>query len=154
MILALQQLDALPVVVTRQNGDTVKGRFASPETLRGLLQCTLPTAGRFSLLSADATLEVEWCDVKAIFFVKDLAGDSARRNTRFYGAAPAVRRVWVELTFLDGEVLEGYVENPLRGLNGPGFFVQPTSPGENNLMIFVNKDALSSCRVLGVDLQK
>ena len=154
MIGNLQQLETLSVVVTRNNGATAKGCFASPATLQALLHCTLPSSGRFALLSSGELLEIEWSDVKAIFFVRDIEGDSSRRNVRFYGAAPEVRRVWVELTFLDGEVLEGYIENPLRGLHGPGFFVQPTSPGENNLMIFVNKDSLTSCRVLGVDLKK
>lgn len=154
MIHDLQAIGKFHVVITRKTGDTIKGRFASPETLQTLLQGALPKEGRLALETRDGRAEVEWGDVKAVFFVKDLDGDRSRRNIRFYGTSPAVQRVWVELTFIDGEVLEGYIENPLRGLNGPGFFVQPTSPGENNQMIFVNKDALSSCQVLGVDLQK
>ncbi|MDR3762905.1 MAG: hypothetical protein P4M01_02285 [Acidobacteriota bacterium] len=154
MIPTQQALETLHVVVTRKDGGTVKGRFADGATLLLLLRGELPSEGRFVLLAENEAHEIEWSTVKAIFFVKDPAGDRKRRNVRFYGAAPDVHRVWVELTFLDGEVLEGYVENPLRGLNDPGFFLEPTSPGENNRAIFVNKQSLAGLRVLGVDLQK
>jgi len=74
-------------------------------------------------------LEVRLPEVKALFFVKDLAGDSSRVDkVDFDLARPALgRRIRVEFT--DGEVLLGTTQGyrPDR----PGFFLAPVDPESN-----------------------
>lgn len=72
-------------------------------------------------------------DLKAIFFVKDFAGNPEYTNTSGADAPKRGRRVVV--TFTDGEVLAGATEayNPQK----PGFFVFPHDEKGNNLRVFV-----------------
>jgi hypothetical protein len=93
---------------------------------------------------------LEWSDVKAVFFVSDFQGSPERHPVLFYSRGPEVGDIWAEVTFHDGEVIEGYVSNDLHHLNANGFFLRPTDPGGNNLLIYVNKSSLKGYRVLGV----
>lgn len=72
-------------------------------------------------------------DLKAIFFVKDFAGDSARKDSAESGSAKRGRKVVV--TFKDGEQVSGSTEayNPQK----LGFFLFPLADDTNNLRIFV-----------------
>ncbi len=72
-------------------------------------------------------------DLKAIFFVKDFAGNPEYRETRG-GEGPKHGRK-VVVTFRDGEQLSGATEayNPQK----LGFFVFPLDENGNNLRVFV-----------------
>jgi uncharacterized protein DUF6982 len=72
-------------------------------------------------------------DLKAVFFVKDFAGDPDYRKAPEGDAPKRGRRVTV--TFRDGEELSGATEtyNPQK----LGFFVFPYDDGGNNLRVFV-----------------
>jgi hypothetical protein len=97
-----------------------------------------------------STLRVDWPKVKAVFFVSSFEGDRKRPSVRFYADGPTVESIWVEITFLDGEVIEGCVSNSLRHLQNDGFILYPSTPYSNDLLIYVNKSSLLSYRVLGV----
>ena len=72
-------------------------------------------------------------DLKAIFFVKDFAGNPEYTSTPGVEATKHGRKVVV--TFTDGEVLSGATEayNPKK----LGFFVFPHDEKGNNLRVFV-----------------
>lgn len=72
-------------------------------------------------------------DLKAIFFVKDFAGNPDYRNPPADEAAKRGRKVAV--TFRDGEEFSGTTEgyNPQK----LGFFVFPHDEKGNNLRVFV-----------------
>lgn len=72
-------------------------------------------------------------DLKAIFFVKDFAGNPGYANTP--GDEPPKHGRKVLVTFRDGEELSGATEayNPQK----PGFFVFPQDEKGNNLRVFV-----------------
>lgn len=75
--------------------------------------------------------------LKAIFFVHDLEGDPARGP----GADTSIehgRRI--EVTFVDGEVLEGTTLT--YSPEGRGFFVMPLDTSGNNVRIFVAPGAV------------
>ena len=86
--------------------------------------------------------EVKLSDLKALFFVKDLAGDSKRdegqmlepHDPRARGAHP------IELEFGDGERVMGLTAGypPQSAF----FFVLPVDARSNNLRILVNKAAV------------
>jgi hypothetical protein len=93
---------------------------------------------------------VDWSQIKAVFFVSSLKGDSEQETVRFYTSGPEVQSIWVEIVFSDGEVIEGCIRNSLHHLKDDGFFLRPSTPGGNNLLIYVNKSAIVSFRVLDV----
>jgi hypothetical protein len=81
--------------------------------------------------------------LKALFFVHDHEGDPGRR--------PGVK-TWtehgrrMEVTFVDGEVLEGTTLN--YSSLGPGFFLTPLDTGGNNLRLFVASGAVHHVKYL------
>lgn len=81
--------------------------------------------------------EVYMKDLKAVFFVKDLAGDPDYKETTGVDRVKHGRKIVV--TFQDGEELSGATDayNPQK----LGFFMFPLDPNSNNLRIFaVNKN--------------
>ena len=80
----------------------------------------------------EAGREVELAELKALFFVKDFAGD-AQYKERYDTAGGRGRKL--EITFKDGEKIIGTTEawSPQKA----GFFLFPADRGTNNLRIFV-----------------
>ena len=80
-------------------------------------------------------LRIHTDNLKALFFVKDLAGNPAytERNAFTSASRPTGKRVRVE--FEDGEVLVGTTMGyrPDR----PGFFLEPADPASNNERCYV-----------------
>lgn len=95
-----------------------------------------------------STVEVRLAEVKALFFVRDLQGNSGRRDgnrldigdRRGLGARP------MEVRFRDGEVLSGFVTG--YAVERPFFFLVPADPASNNTRIFVNQAAVQEVRNL------
>ena len=75
--------------------------------------------------------------LKAVFFVKDLAGDPNRVDLRGFIQAPpeSTHGKKIAVRFSDGELLCGYSlsYSPRRD----GFFMFPADAGSNNLRVFV-----------------
>ncbi len=88
------------------------------------------------VVTVDGELEtVDINDVKAIFFVKDFAGNpeyKAHQDT--VRDSPKAGKI-VKVTFQDGESLRGRVLNPARGRRG--FFLFPMDPADNNEKVYV-----------------
>jgi hypothetical protein len=121
------------VVAHYLDGRVVKGISVDVDPGRPL--CHIRTA-------AQGTLEVRLRDLKALFFVKDLVGDSGRkdvlalepRDGRARGSYP------IELEFADGERLIGLTVRypPVR----PFFFVLPADARSNNIRALINRAAV------------
>jgi hypothetical protein len=92
--------------------------------------------------AVQGTLEVKLTELKALFFVKDLVGNSRRSDVlalepsdgRARGSYP------IELEFADGEQLIGLTVRypPVR----PFFFVLPADARSNNLRVLINRAAV------------
>lgn len=143
------------VVITGQDGRVIRG------------YCPLETLDDPSLLGGDpgsqvcrlleacvaedgSKLDIGGQQVKAVFFVSSFDGNRDHEPVRFYSSGPEPQSIWVEIVFRDGEVIEGCIQNTLHHLQDDGFFLTPSSPQSNNLVIYVNKAAISGYRVLGV----
>lgn len=121
------------VVAHFLDGRIVKG--VSLDVVPGKPDCHVRTADQ-------GMVEVRLADLKALFFVKSLVGDS----TRDYATEPTAgdprlagsRRI--SLTFVDGERLEGLCNRypPL----GKQFFVLPVDGGGNTIRMLVNREAV------------
>ena len=90
------------------------------------------------------TLFLHLSQLKALFFVRDFAGDQMRVDRQAFGSAPQGRKVAV--TFNDGEILLGSTLG-YRG-EGNGFFVHPADPRSNNVRVFVAPGSTQQVRFL------
>jgi hypothetical protein len=143
------------IVIKRRDGIVIKGYFCSDapsdfNLMTGNLESTFHELLSKCISESGAPLDVDWPQLKAVFFVSSFAGDREQQNVRFYTNGPEVNSIWAEIVFSDGEVIEGCIQNSLDHLENDGFFLRPSTPRSNNLLIYVNKAAIVSYRVLGV----
>lgn len=93
-------------------------------------------------------VEVDLRQVKALFFVKDFAGQPAREDIQ--RAADGDQRLrgsrQLEIQFADGERLGGLANRfpPV----GPFFFIMPLDPNSNNIRILVNRESVAGIQPL------
>ena len=125
-------------------------RYLDGKRVKGFSQDFFPNKDRFHVYPAakpsGEAMEVLLKELKAIFFVKDFAGNSLYNERKKYieGEKPSGRKV--EVTFKDGEVLVGSTlgYDPSR----PGFFVFPADPKCNNIRVFAVSTAVKKVRFL------
>ena len=112
----------------------VVARFTDGRMVKGVTSDFVPAKERFHVADASAApgsmpTEIQATDLKALFFVKDFAGNPQRGDRNQFDPAhpPVGRRIRVE--FKDGEVLVGTTQGYQPGR--PGFFLVPADPGSN-----------------------
>jgi hypothetical protein len=129
----------------------IVARFRDGQIKKGYSQDFFPNKPVFHLAkdargTAGEPEAVQVNDLKALFFVKDFSGNpNYKEQKRFMeGDKPSGRKV--EVTFLDGEVLEGSVlgYNPKQS----GFFLFLADPKGNNIRVFVVNNAIKKFRYL------
>jgi len=126
-------------------------RYANGRVLKGYTQDFYPNKDRFHLFPTDKPealgVEVLVKDLKALFLVRDFAGDPhyVERKKYIKGETPSGRKL--EVTFRDGELVVGATLGYDR--TRPGFFVLPADPKSNNVRIFVVASAVKNIRQLG-----
>jgi hypothetical protein len=117
----------------------VVARFADGHMVKGMTADFFPNKDLFHVsLVAEAgngSLEILTDDLKALFFVKDFAGDPDYAERKSFDPArpPAGRRIRV--AFKDGEVLVGTTTGYQPGRRG--FFLEPADPDSNNERCYV-----------------
>lgn len=97
--------------------------------------------------SEPASLSID--DAKAVFFVTSFEGTS-HDPLRFYDAGPPLPCLWVRVTFLDGEQIEGLIQNDSSYVLGSRFLMAPVDPDGNNRMILIPKHKLVEFQILGL----
>ncbi len=126
-------------------------RFINGRLIKGYTSDFYPNKPFFRVRPADAAptdagTEVFVKELKAVFFVKDFAGNPEYNERKdFDGNRQSVGRR-MEVTFSDGEVLVGSTmgHDPKR----PGFFLYPADPESNALRVFIISAAVSGFRYL------
>jgi len=122
-------------------GNQVVARYRDGRVVKGVTNDFLPTRDTFHVIqradsgAPEAPITVRFEDLKALFFVRDLAGNPGYQpvNDFVRGQAPPGRRIRV--VFADGEVLAGTTQG--YSAERAGFFVSPVDPGGNNERVFV-----------------
>jgi len=128
----------------------VVARYLHGKRVKGFSQDFFPNKDRFHVYPAakpsGEAVEVLVKELKAIFFVKDFAGNSLYNERKKYieGEKPSGRKV--EVTFKDGEVLVGSTLG--YDSSRPGFFVFPADPKCNNIRVFAVSTAVKKVRFL------
>jgi len=118
----------------------VVARFIDGRVLKGVTADFYPAKDVFHVSVAGAPagsdpVEVHATELKALFFVKDFAGDPEYHERKGFDPQrpPAGRRIRV--VFVDGEVLVGTTMGYQPGR--PGFFLEPADPSSNNERCYV-----------------
>jgi len=122
------------VVVHFRDGRLLKGFASHPEGNVSNLD-VLPLDQR------DHPVTVRLESVKAIFFVKDFAGDAAYTESKAFGDDEPYRPGRVAFHMEDGEVLAGVVEDYQP--DSAGFFLTPVDSRSNNVRCFVGAAAIT-----------
>ena len=129
----------------------VVARYQDGRTVKGLTNDFLPAKTVFHILPEGSSpaakpIELSVNELKAIFFVRDLAGDPQHKKTNaFDPTKPAMGRK-VQVEFKDGEMLVGTTQGyqPDR----PGFFLVPADATSNNERCFVVVAATKQVKLL------
>jgi hypothetical protein len=91
----------------------------------------------------DRGTPVRVAELKAVFFVKDFAGDPVHTEATGASQLPGKK---IEVIFPDGEKLIG--SSVAYNLKNLGFFMQPADPAGNNERIFVINRNVKQVKVL------
>jgi len=131
------------MVSTKENRVII--RSVDGTLLRGTTLDFFPTKDRFHVTDPQGGVhEVELQSLKAVFFVKDLAGsvDYAEKKG-FFNRNVQGKKIMVE--FYDGELLFGHTLSYTT--RGHGFFVFPGDPDCNNTKVFVIHSATKRVKI-------
>jgi len=143
------------VVARLRDGNLLRGYLAAPSAYgaEGFLHEQASTFRRqieIRSVESRATLSLSLDSLKAVFFVKSFDGRKDYQEVKFFTKSPPIRGLWVRVQFYDQECLEGVVENSLRHVVEPGFFMKPPDSQSNNEILYVVKSSLSDFCILGV----
>jgi len=118
----------------------VVARFADGRILKGMTGDFTPAKDSFHIIVPDAPpgskpVDVRTKDLKALFFVKDFAGNPKHEERKeFEASQPPIGRK-IRVLFNDGEVMVGTTHGYQPGR--PGFFLVPADPGSNTERCYV-----------------
>jgi hypothetical protein len=121
------------------DGNRVVAHLISGKLVKGTTQDFFPNRPIFHIMPVEGgpALEVRTKQLKAVFFVREFAGNNLRRDIRGFIEAPGETAQGKKLAvrFKDGELLCGYslTFSPDR----EGFFMFPSDASSNNLRIYV-----------------
>ncbi len=128
----------------------VVARYLDGRIIKGFSQDFSPNKDRFHVYPADKSsgegAEIFFKLLKAVFFVRDFAGDAQYNERKEYipGEKPSGKKI--EVTFKDGEILVGSTMG--YDPNRPGFFLFPPDPKSNNIRVFAVTTAVKKVRYL------
>jgi hypothetical protein len=91
---------------------------------------------------------VNLADLKAVFFVKTFAGNPGYTERKKFAQGDNPKGQKAEVTFTDGEILQGSV--PDYKIEETGFFFFPVDPKSNNVTLFVVSAAVKKFRYLRI----
>src|ERR687887_2728153 len=115
-----------PVIPPRGKADMNKvvARFTDGHMIKGFTTDFTPAKERFHVTPAETPgskpVDVETKDLKAVFFVKDFAGNPQHDERKEFDTRPPAGRK-ISVVFKDGETLVGTTQGYTPGR--PGFFL-------------------------------
>ncbi len=117
----------------------VVAHYLDGKLLKGTTEDFSPNRPSFHLheIGQSRAVEVPCKKLKAVFFVRDLNGNSERRDISGFIQGPGENNNGkkIAVRFRDKEVIFGYTLSYSRERSG--FFLTPADPGSNNLRVFV-----------------
>ena len=127
--------------------------FLDGSLLKGYVQDFNPSSPYFQLLDdiTQGTIPtlINTAELKALFFVKTFEGNKGYSERKSFNKGDHPQSRKVEITFKDGEVLQGSVLG--YDPNRPGFFLIPVDPYSNNIQVYVVMSTVKNIHFLGLD---
>jgi len=99
-----------------------------------------------TVTSTEKSVEVRVSELKAVFFVKDLAGNAAYEEQKDFDPSKPVAGRKISVRFNDGEQIVGFTQGYKPGR--AGFFLVPADPLSNNDRIYVVCSAAQEIKFL------
>ncbi len=146
-VAAVSRDNAPAPVAQRASWQRVVARFRNGTVVRGYTNDFHPSKAHLHLTPEDKsgeTMYLALSQLKAVFFVREFAGDPAHVEGQEFAATQPGRKI--EVAFEDGEVLRG--TTLAYRADGSGFFVQPADAASNNMRVFVAPGATRHVRFL------
>jgi len=129
----------------------VIAHYLTGKIVKGFTQDFLPNKDRFHLhpstkspTEAGPPVEVLLKDLKALFFVRDFAGNAQYAERKKYVEGEHHQGRKMEVTFVDGEIMVGSTMG--YDPNRPGFFIFPADPKSNNIRVFAVSTSVKTVR--------
>jgi len=118
----------------------IVARYADGRIVKGTTVDFFPTKDLFHIILADASdgakpVEVSTRELKALFFVKNLAGNPQHPKCNDFDPAHPAPGRRIKVVFKDGEILVGTTTGYQPGR--PGFFVVPADPQTNSERCYI-----------------
>jgi hypothetical protein len=118
----------------------VVAHFADGRLIKGVTNDFIPAKDRFHITPAEAPAgskpaEVQTKDLKALFFVKDFAGNPQYQECKDFGPSGPPPGRKIKVVFKDGEVMVGTTQGYQPGR--PGFFLVPADTASNTERCYV-----------------
>jgi hypothetical protein len=103
-------------------------------------------------------LRMGWDQVKWVCYVREIAGTSLTGESanperllhKRFAIRPRTAGVWLRMTLLDGDELEGLAANDRSLIDGAGLLLTPPDTRSNTQRIYVPRTAIQTLEVLGL----
>jgi len=129
------------VIVRKLGRDSISGYVAPAHfVVEGKLELLNPS-GKVVL--------IDLAEIKSVDFVRDFT-ETAVTARKTFTTRPRTEGLWVRLSFVDNDVLEGMMANDLTQVAPEGYLVTPPDTRGNVQRIFVSRSALHEMNVLAV----
>jgi hypothetical protein len=118
----------------------IVARFQDGRVLKGHSEDFLPAKGHFHLSPIDAApetrpIDISLAELKAVFFVRDFAGDKSHVDLRIFDPSQPVVGRKLRIVFQDGELMVGLTNAYQPGR--PGFFIVPADTSSNTERAYI-----------------
>ena len=137
-----------PVIVRKFSRDWCAG-YAEAGLGRNVVELEILDQG-------GKVLRMGWDQVKWVCFVRDLPGPSAdqaapeRLLHKRFAIRPRTAGLWLRMTLIDGEELEGLAANDLSLVAGAGLMLTPPDTRSNTQRIYVPRQAIQGLEVVSL----
>jgi hypothetical protein len=99
-------------------------------------------------------LRIGWEQVKWVCYVRDLpSGDQAnpeRLLHKHFSIRPRTAGVWLRMTLVDGDEIEGLAANDRSLVEGAGLLLTPPDTRSNTQRIYLPRQAIQTLEVVGL----
>ena len=135
-----------PVIVRKFSRDWCAG-YASPSFGQ--------EAAELEILDLTGkVLRIAWDQVKWVCYVRDFSVAETANPERLlhkrFSTRPRAAGVWLRMTLMDGEELEGLATNDRTLLEGAGVLLTPPDTRSNTQRIYVPRAAIQTLEVIGL----
>lgn len=141
-----------PVIVRTFEGDSVRGYIASASDKQDEAESPCPPLTGHTIFAAaegDEKAAVKMDRIKAIHLMRDRE-DGADQVVRFFDSAPAPSTLWVRVSFRDGELMEGAIQNTLPSISAPLLELQPLDHKADRQCVWIPRAAIAELQVITV----